>query len=133
MSIGIRTLESDRGRRTLESVGTEVIQAWYNEGVPFDGDVQNMRGYVDHFLSRIRNNFPMVVLANRIRNPDNLAQTVRKDPGLPPQKWDGNLWDYKPVLATGFYFNPECSFLARSGHDPKLRLAHTAAAASAGA
>ncbi|KAL8325296.1 hypothetical protein RB597_008521 [Gaeumannomyces tritici] len=121
MSIGVRTLESDRGRRVLESVGTEVIQAWHDEGVPFDGDLQNIRGYVNHFLSRIRNNFPMVTLASEIRNPDNLAQTVRNDPGPPPRKWDGNLWDYKPVVATGFYFNPgRVLAMARNFASPTL-------------
>ncbi|KLU90634.1 hypothetical protein MAPG_10486 [Magnaporthiopsis poae ATCC 64411] len=98
-------LQSDRGRRTLERVGTEVIRAWHDEGVLFEGDVQDIRRHVDHFLSRIRDNFPTVTLARGIRNPDNLAQTVRNDVGPPPYNWDGNLWDYKPALATGFYFN----------------------------
>lgn len=105
MSVGIRTLESDRGRQGLEMVGAAVIQAWDDEDMSFDGDIRLIKSYVNHFLFRVRNDFPMVMLSDKLHNPDTLAMTVRNEPGVPPARWDGNLQDYKPVVATGIYFN----------------------------
>lgn len=57
-----------------------------------------MDAYVNHFLHRIRNDFPLVIVSGM--DVDIIAAAKRL-PGI----WDGDLSAYRPKDAGGLHFN----------------------------
>ena len=60
-----------------------------------------MRGYVNHFLSALRQDFPLINIAELEEGIGLLAETRR----MPGNIWDGNLAQYRPKDAIGITFN----------------------------
>lgn len=63
MNTGLEMLETPAGHHALERLGEVVTREWGTQGVyNFPGDVREMPVYVDHFLHRVRSDFPFVVV-----------------------------------------------------------------------
>ena len=101
VNLGLEILEAPSARGTLVNLGLAVVEEWYAKGGRPPSFKAEMLRYVNYFLSRIRNDFPLVEVKH-IGGPDIPAATSRLD--TPP--WTGDdLLDYEPKLATAISLN----------------------------
>jgi hypothetical protein len=118
--VGLKTLEGRTGRRMLQQLGLEVLEQWrISRQFNCSADGRRMAQYVDHFLGRLRDGFPITTIDSTILDPDCLAATTRMDPVDPADYvgddvgpsvvWDGNRDDYLPVGAVALSVNYEVS------------------------
>ncbi|KAF4468893.1 hypothetical protein FALBO_4209 [Fusarium albosuccineum] len=104
INIGLKLLETPEGKNALIRLGQFVIREWHTTNTHrFGGNINRMDRYVDHFLSSLRRDFPLVNVVD-LGGPDVLAAAQRIDP-FPGLTWDGNLDAYWPKGSVGFYFN----------------------------
>ncbi|KAK4444018.1 hypothetical protein QBC34DRAFT_475977 [Podospora aff. communis PSN243] len=101
INIGLSILETPAGRQTLRAIGREVVRLWQDNGSHvFGGDVRQMGAYVDHFLARVRSDFPLVFVMRC--NLDTIAYAQRIPGNV---LWDGRLDSYLPKGAGSLNFN----------------------------
>ncbi|KAI0536616.1 hypothetical protein GGR58DRAFT_474590 [Xylaria digitata] len=79
INIGLETLETPSGRQALRELGHAFLtrRAGSSTTIPFSGGWSRMDGYVDHFLERLRNYYPLVAV--QYENDSVIAST---SPGL---------------------------------------------------
>ncbi|KAH6693766.1 hypothetical protein F5X68DRAFT_187551 [Plectosphaerella plurivora] len=120
LRLGHRILNTFDGRAALKDLGRAVVMGWEREQRhAFAGDVDLMPLYVDHFLDRIKNDFPCVELSIAMA-PDTSATTFRNNSWAEPQLGADNLAYYKPKAAAYIASNyTKCLEMSRAyGHGP---------------
>ncbi|KAI0544174.1 hypothetical protein F4679DRAFT_589726 [Xylaria curta] len=102
VNIGLEMLETPSGRTALHRLGHALVQARAQRSdsalEPFTGDLNRMEEYVDHFLERVRGDYPRVTLQ---RFPGGVLAST--DPLMPTS----HLRDFRPKQAAGFAYNLE--------------------------
>ncbi|KAI1735728.1 hypothetical protein F4680DRAFT_469767 [Xylaria scruposa] len=102
VNIGLEMLETPAGRMALRRLGHVLVQARAQRSdsalQPFTGDLNRMEEYVDHFLERVRGDYPRVTLQ---RFPGGVLAST--DPLTPTS----HLRDFRPKQAAGFAYNLE--------------------------
>src|SRR5690349_4394788 len=106
IGVGLKILRTEDGRRALCDLGRAVVQGWKHEGRHvFEGDPDMMPVYVDHFLARIKADFPVVGLSTQML-PGTYAATRRMPAwGNTAGHGGGHLLDFRPKSASFIYFN----------------------------
>ncbi len=98
-------LETPAGRTALCRLGHALVQARAQRRdailEPFTGDLNMMEEYVDHFLERVRGDYPRVTLQSF---PSGVLAST--DPLMPTS----HLRDFQPKRAAGFGYNLEVCF-----------------------
>ncbi|KLU87249.1 hypothetical protein MAPG_06250 [Magnaporthiopsis poae ATCC 64411] len=107
--LGLVTLEGTRGREALEKVGHFVLEQWQQTGrMDCDADPSKMCEYVDHFLERVRDGFPSIVVDSSIENRHSLPITSRVFTTEACEgAWDGDRANFVPGTAMTIAINAE--------------------------
>lgn len=101
-------METPTGRRALRRLGKFLVEEWKRQDRhEFPGDVDRMSEFVDYFLSRLRADFPNVLIADT-GGPSTPGYSQRI--GL----WDGNLARYLPKEAIGISYDHTVSISGAS-------------------
>ncbi|KAI0182198.1 hypothetical protein EV127DRAFT_355468, partial [Xylaria flabelliformis] len=104
VNIGLEMLETPAGRTALRRLGHVLVQARAQRSDSalelFTGDLNRMEEYVNHFLERVRGDYPRVTLQ---RFPGGVLAST--DPLMPTS----HLRDFRPKQAAGFAYNLEVS------------------------
>ncbi|KAJ3562820.1 hypothetical protein NPX13_g8419 [Xylaria arbuscula] len=100
VNIGLEMLEKDEGRTALCTLGRTFVKARAerDELDPFSGDIDRMDRYVDHFLTRMRSDYPHVLV---IPLPGSIIAQMK--PSMPTS----SLEDFQPKRAGGVTYNAE--------------------------
>ncbi|TGJ78614.1 hypothetical protein E0Z10_g10156 [Xylaria hypoxylon] len=114
INMGLEMLETPSGRQALCELGHTFVakRAESLERTPFAGNLSRMNEYVDHFLERVRNHYPLVAVQ---REHDSvIAGTI---PGLGSTTLD----NFYPEDAGMFSYNIERVNSMVAAHEACLR------------
>ncbi|KAF2967234.1 hypothetical protein GQX73_g6336 [Xylaria multiplex] len=117
INIGLETLETPSGRRALRELGHTFLtrRAGSSAGVPISGTWSRMDGYIDHFLQRLRNYYPLVAV--QYENDSVIAGT---SPGI----GGTTLQNFNPEGSGMFRYNIERVRSMVATHEAFLRAAN---------
>ncbi len=103
--MGLEMLEAESGRQALSELGYAFVtsQAAHPEGVAFTGSLSRMNEYVDHFLERVRNRYPLVAV-----HQENNKVIASTSPGCGSTSLD----DFNPEDAGMITYNIEVCILS---------------------
>jgi hypothetical protein len=96
-------METPPGKAALIRLGSRLVQEWgvQNEAC-YRGGSRQMAGYVDHFLSATRSDFPSIGIRD-LGSPDVLASSKRFYQG------NGDLNNYAPKRCVALEYNHRVS------------------------